>query len=333
MTSIGDMATNLMLRTRSFELQQTMAQLTDELASGQVSDVHARVGGDYAYLTDIEMRMARLDGYTVATNEASILAAGMQTSLERMHDIALDLSSTLLTTGQSVVGPNLIQGSSQAAADLDDMMNALNGTSGGRTLFSGTSTDTQPLAASEDLLAGLSAAIAGQTTTADIRAAAEAWFDDPAGFEAVVYQGGTTDTAPNQIGEFEQVNLSLRADDQVFRDMMRETALAVLATDPGLALDDAVQVELMQTAGQNLIGVTDSLTATRADLGYAQARIEDAQARHEFTRVSLDQARNELLAADPFDTAVRLEAVQIQLQTLYAVTARNSQLTLVNFIS
>ena len=60
--------------------------------------------------------------------------------------------------------------------------------------------------------------------------------------------------------------------------------------------------------------------------------MELISARNEAEETSLEFARNSLLAADPFETATELENVQFYLQSLYTVTARNSQLNLVNFL-
>jgi flagellar hook-associated protein 3 FlgL len=128
------------------------------------------------------------------------------------------------------------------------------------------------------------------------------------------------------------VTLSLRADDAEFRGVLRNAAVAVLATDPDLGLDAATQNALLKTAGEGLLNDDQSLTGLRAEMGYAQSRIEVASSRTSAARTSLEFARNELLAADPFETASRLEEVQFQLESLYTVTARASRLSLLSFL-
>ena len=68
------------------------------------------------------------------------------------------------------------------------------------------------------------------------------------------------------------------------------------------------------------------------DLGYAEARIEDSKVRQEAEASSLEIARNTLLGVDPFDVATRLTDAQQRLESLYAVTARLSRLTLSDFL-
>jgi len=331
-TTIGDMASSLLLRTRSAQLKQTMSTLTQELTTGQTSDINARLGGDYSYLSDIENGLKRLQGYSVAATEAGLLADTMQTSLNRVHDTASSLSASLLATATTMAGPARDHGAEQAEADLTTIMSALNGSVAGRSMFAGTATDQAALGPPSDLLDGLRIAITGQPTVADMRTAAEAWFNDPAGFQATVYTGGTEDLSNTRIGDGIEVSLSLRADDQVFRDLMRETALAALATDPALGLDEQQRTELFLASGQGMLAATDALTRTRADLGYAQSRIEETQVQTASSRMGLEYAKGKLLEADPFETATQLETVQFQLESLYTVTARTSRLSLVNFL-
>jgi flagellar hook-associated protein 3 FlgL len=76
----------------------------------------------------------------------------------------------------------------------------------------------------------------------------------------------------------------------------------------------------------------DDLTSLRAQIGFAEARIDSMATRNASESVSLEYAKGTLLAADPYETATRLEEVQFQLQSLYAVTVKTSQLSLVNFL-
>jgi flagellar hook-associated protein 3 FlgL len=46
----------------------------------------------------------------------------------------------------------------------------------------------------------------------------------------------------------------------------------------------------------------------------------------------LQMAINDLVSADPFDTATRLQSVQLQLETHYSVVGRLSQLSLLRYI-
>lgn len=332
MTSIGDMAHSLMLRTRSTALKSSMITLTNELATGQTSDVSARLGGDYSYLSDIDYNLSRLGGYAVAASEASLFTSAAQLGLERMQGVAATLGSELLAINPTHIESVRQHTGQQARVGIDTILAALNGSAGGRSLFAGVATDTSPMASTETLITKLRNEVSGMVLTSDILQAVDDWFAVGGGFKAAMYSGSDQPIAPIQVGASEQVTLSLRADDQEFRSVLRNAAVAVLATDPSLGLYVDAQNALLRVAGEGLLNNDHGLTGLRADMGYAEARIEEASSRNAAARTSLEYARNELLAADPFETASRLEEVQFQLESLYAVTVRTSRLTLLSFL-
>ena len=331
-TSIGDLAQSLVLRTRSSQLKQTIATLTEELSSGRTADVTTRLGGDISYLADIDRNLTRLSGFAVAASEATLFARASQTGMERLHDLASDLSGSLISLSPSNIGSLRNHTAQQARAGVATAIAALNASAGGRSLFAGTATDRAPLGSADTLLDALRTELAGLTSQADLELAATGWFDDPAGFRATMYAGSDQSLAAIEVGSGQEVALTLRADDPAFRDMLRNMAMAALATDPTLGLDADTQNAVMRAAGEGLLADQDVLAGLRADLGFAEARIEEAGIRNASARTGLEYARGALLEADPYDTATRLEEVQFQLEALYSVTVRTSRLTVLSFL-
>ncbi|MCL6285197.1 flagellar biosynthesis protein FlgL [Ruegeria sp. 2012CJ41-6] len=332
LTSIGDLASSLALRTRSAEIKTRIATLTDELSSGQTQNVNTRLAGDYSQLADMDRRLRHLQAFRTVTAEAGAWASGMQTGLTNLHDRVGDLSTKLVTfskPGQEVTRAHM---SKQAADDLKLLVSTLNTRSGGRSLFAGQAVDTTPLADDKTLLSALRTAVSGQTTPVDIIQAATDWFNDPAGFETVIYQGSDQSLDPISVSDTQDASLPLRADHPTFRAILRDTALAALATDPALGFSETVQSDLLHRTGAGLLRSQDELTLMQADLGHVESRIEAAKTQNAAAATATEFARNRLLAADPYDTATHLEAAQFQLESLYAATVRSSQLSLVNYL-
>ena len=332
LTNIGDMSFSLMQRTRSATLKSTMITLTQELTSGKTSDVRGRLASDYSYLTDIDHNLARLDGYAISATEAALFLSASQQNLERMQEIISTVGRDLLAINPTSIEVARLQTSSEARLGLDTILSALNGSVGGRSLFAGTATDTSPMASANTMITALKVEVAGMTAVSDILTAIDDWFDVGGGFKATMYTGSDDPLSPIHVGTNEQVSLSLRADDANFRSAMRNTMVAILATDSDLGLIPDTQNILLHEAGEGMLNDDHALTGLRADLGYAEQRIEEASARNGAARTSLGYARNELLEADPFETATRLEEVQFQLESLYAVTVRTSRLSLLSFL-
>lgn len=330
--TLGDLSQSYTLRQRNVALRTELARYSKELATGQVADVRQVLDGNYTYLTDIERKMDVLAGYSVATAEATHFAKGMQLVLSETTDLARDLSATLITSGTSALGAARPEIAKEAHGTLNALVDRINTNVSGRFLFSGTATDQPPLPDAQILLDALSTAIAGAVTPGDMMAATQAWFDDPAGFATTVYQGANDAMEPFSLSETDRIGLDLRATDPEIKRILSLTAVAALADDAGFGLSAAQKSELFVDAGQSMLSARDGITSLAARVGFVEARIESIATRNAVEQTSLSYAKAELLEVDPFETATRLEDVQFNLQSLYAVTVRNAELSLVNFI-
>jgi len=332
MTAIGDLARGMTLRTRATEIKTQIETLSYEMSTGKVQDLSGHLGGDYSQLLDLDRSLARLDAYKIATAEAGLFTDVMQQSLTTFSDSVSEITGSLLAFGTAHSTVTHEQASVQARNELDTMMAALNTRVGGRSLYSGMATDVSPLPSSETLLTALEAELTGLTTIADIRNAAEDWFNDPTGFDAVIYQGSDTALASMQISENERIDIPITATDPAFKAALRDTAVAALASDDALNLSPDQRTVLFTQLGVDLANAQDQTVLLRAEVGAAEARVEEAATRNAAARASLEFSRNELISADPYETATRLQTVQFQLESLYSVTVRNANLSLVNFL-
>ena len=331
-TSFGDMAHSVFLRSRTAELKENLATLTEELSTGQASDLSAKLGGDYTFLMDIDRSISLLESYEVATTESSLFASSAQMLVANIDDNASALSIDILATTGTTNENNINLLSSQSRLYLEETIQSLNAQVARRSLFAGTATTDVPLADVDTLMSSLVTEVSGLTTGADIIQAVKDWFDDPTGFDTVMYQGSTTSMSSVSIGANEQVNIALRADDETFKQAMQSFAIGALATEAGLSLSVGITSDLISGASGELLDASNQLTSVQADLGFTEARLEEAAVRNAATATSLSITRNELTQADPFETATRLEETQFQLEALYAVTARSSQLSLLSFM-
>lgn len=328
LNSIGDLAFGMALRIRGNQIKNEVGTLTQELSTGRAVDVATKLNGDVTQITGIDRELSRLDAFSVASAEAQFFAESLQASLTWFQDSVASLSSALLASGPQT--PGLSQ--DQARNHLDAMISALNTQVAGRNLFSGTATDKTPLAPPETLLTALKTELAGASTANQVQQLAEDWFNDPNGFAAAMYQGSSENLAPMKISEGEQISLTLKADQQVFKDALRNAALAELASDPSFTLASEQKEALLKDVAVQLVNADHDITGVRAQVGSVEARIENTISRNASMRTSLEYAKTQLIGADPFETASRLQEVQFQLESLYSVTARNAKLSLVNFL-
>lgn len=330
--SVSDLSQSYSMQTRNAKLKVEIQRLTQELGSGQIADVRASLNASMAYVNDLERSLERNQTYGKVAGEARQFAGNMQIALDHVSTLGTALSSTLLGSGNA--GPGAIPDipAREAAESLDSMIAALNTSVGGRSLFSGTATDTPPLVQADALMSALSGAVAGAGSVDDIIAAAETWFDDPAGFADVGYQGSDRSLAAVAISDYESAKFDIRADDPALRDMLRTVALVAIADDPALGLSQAERGELYQKSVSAALGAQDGVIDLQARTGMTERLVETVSARNSAEHSALELAHNGLMAADPYQNATELEAVQFQLQSLYAITSRMSQLSLVNFL-
>lgn len=333
-SSIGDLAQLFLVQRQTTSLKQRMETLTGDLASGQSIDRVARVPGGMKRLGDFSHDLAVLASYRGSAREAALTTAAMQTALDRVQDVVTDLNDTAILARTNTGKMHLSTMSGQGREVLETVVSALNADLAGSALFAGSEVLGAPLASASEFLEAGRAAVTGASSAADVMAGLAALFDDPAGaFSNSLYQGSTTPLAPYQLGSGESVALDLRADGAAFRATFRHVVAAALVQDPGLALSESEKHELARLAGDGLTRAQGDITAIRATLGHAESRIEAATSRISAELNTLEQARNEMLAVDPFQTATELQSVQSRIETLYAVTARSSRLSLVSFLS
>lgn len=332
-STIGDLAHSFVLRRDSVALKQQIDRLSAELVSGQNSDPGRHLNGHLRPLLDVEYRLTVLSAQRTAAREAATDTAIMQTALGQVQDITGDLAQQTVTLSPSQTQPQLDTLAASARQALGGLIGALNTDVAGRSLFAGSQTNVAPLASSDALISELKASLSGATDAAEFKTRLDRFFDtEDGGFQTQIYKGGRDGISPYQLGAGESVTLNIRADDPAFRSVLKNSAgLAILAED-GLSMDPATRRELAESVGQSLRSQQTELSVLRGKLGSAEAHIARATTRITSEIAGLDVARADLIGADPFATAAKLEQAQFQLETLYTVAARVSRLNLVNFL-
>lgn len=331
--SYGDIAQYTFLRMRNSELKSQVQTLGQELTTGRTSNVTERLGGDFTYLSGIEHSLSKLGSYQVAVTEVTVLAVSIQSSLSKVNDNVQQTRDDIVTLTSSLSVPVAADLADDSRLQLANSIDALNASVGGRSLFAGTATKSNALNSADTLMSALATEIAGLTTANDVRAAIENWFDDPTGFDTVMYNGSANALAPIDVGSNDQVALDALANDPAFKQSLMGFALAAITEEPGVTLNDDVKGNLVRMAGSQLSVGNDSLIQLQSDVGFMQERIESARTRNEAEITSLSITKNKMLEADPYETFSKLEEAQNQLESLYVVTQKSFELTLLRYIS
>lgn len=332
--SVGDQARAFAMQTASSRIKTTLNTLTAELSSGEVADLGSRLQGNTQVLGGIESRLALLSQFQRNATEAATRAQGMQDALGAMHKVTEGLGQSLYLEASPLTSGLLSMRSGQAETDLNTVIGQLNGSAGQRYLFSGTNSDTPPLAPANAILDELTTVISGLTSAQDIAQAVSDWFDAPSGsggFADIAYHGGAGGQK-TPVGDDTSVALTTTALSPSIRDSLKGLATAAILDRSALAGDVQGGRELLRLAGRALLDSGPGLVAEMSHLGYAQQVISTAQAQDGASIATLQSARNTLREADPFATAAAITDAETKLQTLYSVIGRLSQLKLANFL-
>lgn len=331
--SIGDLSRHFVSLRNSGEIKSDLAQLNQELSSGRRADIASSLGGDTRQLLGINHSIGVVDQYLQSANETSMLLDSMQLALGRVDQTLSRSSETLLKINSQSQPLEIDHATSVAKSAFTDIISAINNSYAGRSIFGGSKVDGPPLANANDMLADMGAALAGTNTIADAEQIIEVWFDDPnGGFSTMGYLGDMGADVSKPLGSEQKIDIGVRADSKSLREILKATALA--ASLPSIAGNFSTrdQGSILQSAGERMMASSTDAVQMQTEIGFLQEIVETAQTRLGSEKSSLLIAHNSLTSADPFETATRLQAVQLQLETHFTVTSRLSRLSLLEYI-
>ncbi|EGJ22809.1 FlgL2 [Cereibacter sphaeroides WS8N] len=329
--SLGDLARTFLLRRQNAALKADVQLLSTEVVTGLAADVRQKTGGDLSALQAIDGSLTVLAARASATGEAASIASALQTGLARLDGLASDMSMKLLSVGNNATAMTTDQLGEEAEEAFRTAVATLNTRVGDRSIFAGTRPQQAAVLDADTILTALDTVIAGATTAADVQTAIEAWFDDPSGYSALAYTGGGR-PASVTIATGETVALEVTVDSSAIRDSLKGLALAAMLNRGALSGALSERVSLGERAGSALLQGQTARVDLGARLGRAEARIHSATISNAAEVTSLQMARKELLGTDEYETATLLKATQAQLETLYNLTVRLSQMSLTDYL-
>ncbi len=330
-TSLGDLAQTFTLRRQNADLKTAITRLSTEVTTGQTANIGQHLAGDVSALTGIDSALARLGSYTRAANEAAFFTGAMQTALSSVQDMAADLVPTLLSTATAGNTGSVLTAAREGRQSFETAVNLFNTRLGDRAIFGGVETARSPLAAPDVLMSAMEAAVAGAVSAADVETALDAWFASPAGFAATGYLGGAA-LSDLPVGPGQTASIDITAADPAIRETLKGFGMAALLDRGLFAGAPHTQASLLRRAGETLLEGQNSSALLSGRLGTTEGQIESARVRNGAETTSLQIARADLLAVDPYQAAARLQEAQGQLESLYTITARLSRLSLVDFL-
>lgn len=329
--SVGDLSQSLLFRRQNLTLKSDVQRLSQEMTTGRASDVAARVKGDVKPLASIENALAKNAGYAALTGELQRSAGAMQSALSSVASLSSGLASSLIGTATSAVPSQIASLGADARNRFETVVALLNTRLGDRSLFAGVASNSVALADADVMLTALQAATSGAASAQDVETTLDQWFGPLGGFETMGFSGGVA-LAAVEIAPGESARQDVTASDPAIRSTLKGLAMAALLDRGVLSGNASGRQDLARRAGLSLVASADERVYLQGHLGRHEAQVSAAETRNQAEASSLEIARSNILAVDPYETASRLEATQTRLETIYALTARMSRLNLVDFL-
>lgn len=330
---IPDLLNNNQLRRRLGFVQQEITRSGQEVSTGVHADLRNAVQGNPQRLFVLERQIALNETFSVNIQQANSRAILTQESLALLQRSSEEVGLALIGAVERNDAFSAGFEGQRGRPAFEEAVAALNTRFGDRHLFSGAASDNRAVASADAILAEIQALTAAETDPLAAIAAVENYFDDPAGFDTTGYLGSTTDVPSAEIEEGVRVDFAVRADNANIKEVLKGLALAVVGAEEGFfAGSRDAQNIVLREAAETSLAATNGIIQERATLGFAEQQIEEAEVRNSAETTVLNDALQSIIGRDQFEAAAEFNALDVQLQAIFSVTARLAQLNFASFI-
>lgn len=330
---LSDLTASLQLMQHNARVKAELSETGTMLTTGEKPVGEIARAGDIHRVFAIDRSLGTLERFGQAATTGRQRMDAVQLSLQSIRDVAAKVSLGVL---QSVKTDNVAGSYVEArgaVSAMETVVASLNQSIAGQSLFAGAATDRAAVADAAQILADVDAIVTAAPDAATAIANVDFYFNDPAGgFATTIYTGAAVDAPDIRVSDSDVIAMPIRADAQPLRDTMRNLALIAAVGNGAFPASIADQKTLLIDAGTRNLTTSDDLNRLRESTGYEQERLERAVARNEAETHRLQLARTNIATVDPYDTATRFQELELQMEKLYTVTARLSQLTLTNYL-
>lgn len=335
-STFGDMAQQQALRRHAESAKKDNLRFSRELMTGLVADSAKRLGGDFSELASVHHRLALATAQADIARSAGLFLSLQQTTLDALRaNVDSSLSDMILLNAGSSQS-DILRALSLAEGQFHETISRLNTDFAGRPLFGGASATLPVVAGStgllETLISDITVALPPDPDFAALSGFVDDWFAETGPFDSVGYLGGPSVAARLDLGEGQTVGMDVTAQDTALRQTLAMFAKgAILSRGVFTFAPTALRDAVTQLSG-GLRAASAQLVALSGQIGIEEAKASKGIARAEATIYAMQTAQVDMLKADPYETATRLEKTMSQLELVFTLTSRLSRLTLAGFL-
>jgi len=321
------LAMNTLLSSRMTATQGQIQRIEQQVASGKKADTFAQLGTEAGIDIALHNEANSIATYQVNNKIIAGRLSAMDQSMIAIHDVTESVKSDAYALMPSDAQRGALI--DKATAAFNTVVNALQVSVGGRSLFSGEKTDTLPV--DPDVMTTLKANIALLPNPLDataVEAEISNFFSTTGNF----YQGGSLTTA-TAIDQNLSIDYNIVASDPAFRTTLQGLATIALAPKPdGTNTTDAQYATVVANTASLLSAGVGGVNALISSNGNNQALVETTNTQHEATLTLVGTQINTLEETDMTTAATQLALLRTQLEATYAMTSQINELSLVNYL-
>jgi len=325
--------------------QSALSKASKEATTGRFADPGLQLGAATGRDVGLRAEMSFID-QIVDTNE---LVAGRldvtQNRITQLGTTAQEFLKSLIAARDADGGARILLPS--ASANLQDLIGALNVSYNGSFLFAGLDTQNAPVAnytagsssknaLDADFLATFgfaqSSANVSTITPAQMQNFLDTTFDAEFASPAwnANWSSASDETLTSRISTTEVVDTSVSANQPGFRKL---AAAYTMLTDLGNAgLSQATFQTVVDKAISLVSGAINDLAVLGGSVGAIQQRVSNATGKLKIQNDILNQQVVAMEGVDPSEASVRVNALQNQIDTALALTARLQKISLINYL-
>jgi flagellar hook-associated protein 3 FlgL len=358
MTFVSTLGQSLDQVERLKMMQLQLSTLQSQLATGKKTQLFKGLGNSVVASERARADLRKLDGYSNNITIADRRLKMMVSAVDQIRQQAGDIANAIQLQTQE--GEIELESVTDLASKVKEfMMTLMNERDGDRFLFGGAETLSQPLNDTGTMDTYLQAQISDWLSAGiDTDELIDSYRDrgqltDTLMGYSVPLSAGSAKNVFVRVDDNVEVDYTVFANNKGFRDiivvagmlenmgkLMDEVSLdpddpVGTVTAPGATRDEQNEnfFAMFNDLARMLNGALDGLETVEANLSQAQARIHDIGENHKVEKNVLLNTIGDIEDADMNEVAVKLNALQIQLEASYRVTASVAGLSLVNFLS
>jgi len=304
-TRVADFGQSSLNQFQLMQLETQIAKIQTQVGSGQVSQTFDGISAQAQQLVSLQGQSTKITQYLSNNNLASQRTTAAETAITNMMNLATSFQTTLVNAlNPGNAGSMALNQTAQN--DMQQMAALLNTQFEGQYIFAGSATSTVPV--------NLSAP--GFTAPGPVY---------PSTPNTSYFQGNSTKLAV-QVDDNFSVTYGTTADQTGCEELLRAMHLAATAvTNPA---DIPRLNEALRVAKQAI----SDMSAIQAQIGVVQNVLSNTQEAQNQFQLQLKQQIGNISNIDVAQASTDLTGTENTLQASYAVTARLSQLSLVNFL-